>query len=220
MKVVNLHMHFNVSGGLVGLRNHQIQLDFMPETGQYYSVGLHPWQVDRSSGEELAVLENLALHPQVLAIGECGLDRSIETALSEQKKFFIRQVEIAEKNKMPLILHAVKTYSDLLQLKKSRPGTAIPWILHGYNGNAEVTHQLVRQGFYFSFGPSLLEDREKINRSLKLVPLDHLFFETDESDVPVERIYTFAAPFLGLAAEELQAVVRANFKHVFFNDAG
>ncbi len=215
MKIVNLHTHFRLSEDQTGLRNHQVQFNFDPEQGQYYSAGLHPWFVDESNIDEMTgITEKLAREQAVLAIGECGLDRTIEIPVDIQKKAFIRQIGIAEKYNKPVILHAVKTYSDLLQTKKERV-SGVPWILHGYQGNVETTKQLVRYGFFFSFGKAILDDREKLNKSLRAVPRELLFFETDESIVPIESIYIFAASELGMETDELQAVVRSNFGRVF-----
>jgi TatD DNase family protein len=213
--IVNLHTHFKLPVGQTGLVSHPVQLEFHPEPGQYYSTGLHPWSLNEAPNEEwFSLLEQLAVHPQVLAVGECGLDRSIETPPDQQEAAFIRQVEIAEKYSNPIILHAVRTWYDLIRIKKNRT-VNVAWILHGYNGNAETTRQLIRQDFYFSFGTALLKDQEKLNQSLRMIPLDRLFFETDESMVPIESIYIFASAVLKLSITELKETVCENFQMTF-----
>lgn len=213
--MVNLHTHDPLPKGQTGLVSHPVQVEFHPEPDQYYSVGLHPWHLNELLNEEwLSSLEQMAAHPRVLAVGECGLDRSIETSPDQQEPAFIRQIEIADKYEKPLILHAVRTYSDLLRIKKARSGT-VAWVIHNYNGNTETTRQLIRHGFFFSFGAVLLKDQEKLNSSLRLVPLDRLFFETDESMIPVESIYIFAASVLKLPVAELKKIIRKNFQMTF-----
>ncbi len=215
MKIVNLHTHLNLMKNQVGLINHPAQLDFSPDENQYYSVGLHPWDIPEANLATLTeLIDTLAANPQVLAIGECGLDRSIETDMQTQLNAFVPQIEIAEKHQKPLIIHAVRSYADLLQLKKTRT-SQIPWILHGYNGNPETTRQLVKMDFYFSFGAALLKDQDKLNKSLLLIPTDRLFFETDESSVNIESIYIFAASILGINSSELHSRVYSNFQRVF-----
>jgi TatD DNase family protein len=210
--IVNLHTHFKLPGNQKGLLNHPVQMVFHPEPDQYYSAGLHPWYLNESMNKEwLSDLEKLATHPQVLAIGECGLDRSIEISPEQQKTSFLKQVEIAEYFHKPLILHAVRTYSDLLQVKKARSGT-VSWILHGYTGNPETTRQLIDQDFYFSFGAALLRNQEKLNQSLHEIPLNRLFFETDETIVPIESIYIFASSVIGLSLTELEEIISRNFR--------
>lgn len=215
MKTINLHTHFPVSKEQTGIVNHPVQLDFSPVQNQFYSIGFHPWDITIEPYEKMIVsISNLAENPQVIAIGECGIDRSIETDTEVQKAVFLSQVEIAEKINKPLIIHAVKSYSDLLQIKKERKNT-VPWILHGYKGTPQTTMQLSKAGFYFSLGKSLLKDEEKQNQSLKIIPLYNLFFETDKSTVHIDSIYIFAASVLGISVDKLKKAVFNNFQQIF-----
>lgn len=212
---VNLHTHYGLPAGQTGLVNHPVQMEFRPEPAQNYSIGLHPWRLNNLLNDKwLSTLEQASQSPQVLAIGECGLDRSIETPVEVQEVVFVRQVEIAENSGKPLVLHAVRSYADLLRIRKARSAT-VAWVLHGYHGNIESTRQLIAHDFYFSFGPALLRNREKLNRSLRAVPPGHLFFETDESTVPIESIYIFAASVLQLSVEELREMISRNFQTIF-----
>ncbi len=215
MKTVNLHTHFSLSEKYIGLVNHQVQLDFIPKENQKYSVGFHPWDIAIEPNEQmLAQVKNLAGLDQFFAIGECGIDRSIETEIELQKQIFLTQVEIAEELGKPIIIHAVRSYSDLLQLKKTKKDS-VPWILHGYKGNPEMTEQLVKTGFFFSIGASILKDEEKQNQSLKIIPISHLFFETDESTINIESIYIFAASVLEISVTDLKKQIFKNFQDLF-----
>lgn len=215
MKLINLHTHFPLTGQQIGLVNHNVLLPFEPKEDQRYSVGLHPWDLDQVTNNQwLETLESLLAHPQVLAVGECGIDRRLETPLEKQVRFFRLQVELAEKLGKPLILHAVRSYSDLLQLKK-QSGSKLPWILHGYQGGVETTKQLAQMDFCFSLGAALLNDRQKLNQSLREIPLSQLFFETDESAENIESIYIFAAGQLKTTAEKLNNQVLKNYQRIF-----
>ncbi|WP_372775391.1 TatD family hydrolase [Mangrovibacterium sp.] len=215
LKFINLHTHFSLPNNELGLVNHSVLLPFAPKADQLYSVGLHPWNLDQAKGSRwINHLEEALKHPQVLAVGECGIDRTLETSVDIQTEFFMPQLQLAEEGNKPIVLHAVRSYSDLLQLKK-KTRSKIPWILHGYQGNAETTKQLVHQGFYFSIGTTLLNDRQKLNQSLREIPLTHLFFETDESTEIVESIYIFAARKLDLSSNELKEQLSQNFNQVF-----
>ena len=215
LKLVNLHTHFPLTGQQIGMVNHNVLLPFEPKADQFYSVGLHPWDLDQAKDNKwLEILESLLVHPQVLALGECGIDRTLETPIEKQILFFQRQVDLADRLGKPLILHSVRSYSDLLQLKKQRT-SKLPWILHGYQGNAETTKQLAQMGFCFSLGAVLLNDRQKLNQSLREIPLSQLFFETDESTENIESIYIFAAGQLKTTAEKLRNQVFENYQHIF-----
>lgn len=216
MNWINLHTHFPLAPGQKGLVHHDVLLPFQPKPGQLYSAGLHPWKIDLAAKQAdwLPQLEQLLQQTPVLAVGECGLDRSIQQPMEQQIAYFLPQVQLAERYQLPLILHAVRSYSDLLQLKKARqPHT--PWVLHGYQGNAQTTEQLMRQDFYFSFGTALLKDSAKLNASLKQVPLERLFLETDESMENIESIFNFAARLLQIPVAELQQQLDQNFQRLF-----
>jgi len=204
-----------LENGEIGIIDHPFQLPFLPQKGEIYSVGIHPWSVDKIDDISWRKrLEDLVDHPQVVSIGECGLDRVAKNSLKLQKKFLISQLEIAEEKQLPVIIHAVHTYSDLLEISKNI-NHSVPWIIHGYNGNVETTELLLRKDFYFSFGASLLKNQKKLNISLLKVPFDRLFFETDESYVSIESIYKFASDLLNKSIEELKKIVLNNFNCMF-----
>lgn len=215
LKTINLHTHSPIPAQQSGLLNQSVLVPFQFDENQYYSVGLHPWNLQEASGSNwLEQLNQLALHPQVLAIGECGLDRSIETPLDEQTRFFAPQIELADKLQKPVMLHAVRTYSELMLLKRQLRSD-VPWILHAYNGNGATSRQLLKQDIYFSIGTALLKNSPKLLESLQVIPLSRLFFETDTAAEDIESIYTFAAELLDMDLEELQEQVFENFQRIF-----
>jgi TatD DNase family protein len=217
MQFVNIHTHHEANDGSIQLINHPVQKDLPEKPGAVYSVGLHPWDLEKLNPE--LMLEKLAVlskNKNVLAIGECGLDQAIDTDFEFQERIFRQQIELAEGQNKPLILHAVKSYPDLIRIKKTRPAPA-PWILHGYNGTRETSLQLLRHDCYFSFGPQLLKGQQKLLESIQQIPIEKLFFETDDSSEKIKTIYTFAAPILGLTVEKLQETVFNNYHRIFGN---
>lgn len=217
MPLVNIHTHHQQPGDSIQLINHLPQQAFPEHSDASYSSGLHPWYIrDTNNNALLEKLELLAAQNQIMAIGECGLDRTIETPLQLQEELFIQQVELAERYQKPLILHVVKSYPDIIRIKKSRK-SSIPWILHAYQGNQQTTQQLLAHDFYFSFGTQLLRRPQKLQNSLKQIPLEKLFFETDDSTEKIETIYIFAAQILGLTVTALQELVFNNYQRIFGN---
>ena len=217
MKFVNIHTHLPAHDGSIELINHFAQAAFDENSPLVYSVGLHPWHI--AGVDYLSVLEKTeetAKSENVAAIGECGLDRAITVPFDLQESIFIRQIEMAEKLRKPLIIHAVKVYPNLIRIKKNRKSN-IPWILHGYNGNLQSTRQLLQHNFCFSFGPQILKGNEKLLRSLLEIPLEQLFFETDDSGETIETIYIFAAQKLGIPVEKLRSAIDKNYKQIFKN---
>lgn len=183
--------------------------EFDPVPGGYYSVGLHPWYLSSDYEKEWNHLVETALHPQVLAIGEAGLDRIVETDFGLQQQVFIRQMELSEQIGKPLVIHAVRTTSDLIGLKKKyRP--RMPWIIHGFRANESVARELLRHGFYLSYGEKYQTD------ALLATPVERLFIETDESAADVHQLYKKAAQTLSLPYNQLLTAVQQNVKDVFF----
>ena len=169
-----------------------------------YSVGIHPWHLTESNADgHWQWLVEVANRPQVVAIGECGLDKLKGPSLALQMDVFKRCALFAEERSLPLIIHAVKCSNELIRLKKElRP--VQPWIIHGFRGKKEVAQAYLKHGFYLSFGEHYQE------KSMCTVPLDKLFLETDESSLSIESIYQKAAHTLGMSVEELARQISKN----------
>lgn len=179
---------------------------FVPQVDGWYSVGIHPWRINSA---QLPLSRDLVAHPQVLAIGEAGLDRLVDTPMDIQMEVFEYQARLAAEIDKPLIIHLVKAVDELLKLKRVlRPST--PWIIHGFRGKAALAEEFLRHDFYLSFGERYQAD------ALCITPSDHLFLETDESAVPIADLYRRAAEVRGVSLEQLRETVRENISKVFF----
>src|SRR5690606_17966718 len=103
----------------------------------FFSVGIHPWKAESVHPEEYTKLKELSMHPNCVAIGEAGLDKLIGSSFEIQRKTFIEQALLAEELKLPLIIHCVKAWNELREIKrKLKPN--IPWIYHGFNKTSLV----------------------------------------------------------------------------------
>ena len=88
---------------------------FLPKDGLFYSVGIHPWDSAAKNISGLfSLLEKALSHPQVLAIGETGLDRLQGAEMSIQEEIFARHCQLSESFKKPMVLHAVRTFDRIL----------------------------------------------------------------------------------------------------------
>lgn len=219
MKPINLHTHQIKESSALQLLNVFAQDLPLAVDEKHYSVGLHPWHLEKVDMEECMILLGQAMYQKnVLAIGECGLDRSITSDLSVQQKYFIQQAELAQKHSKPLIIHCVRAFPELMKLKKELK-SAVPWIIHGYQGNAESTLALIRHDFYFSIGEGLLIHPIK-NNILSLIPSDHLFLETDDRETSINSIYSLASKLLDTDEQTLEAIIYENFKRLFGKQYG
>lgn len=176
----------------------------------YTSIGIHPWFLTEENAEsQWKALQKQVSHPSVLAIGEGGLDKLKGPDMELQVKILKQQVALSEEKSLPLIIHCVKAFNELIQLKKElRPHQ--PWIIHGFRGKEALAIDCIRHGFYLSYGEHFQEN------ALKATPQEKLFIETDESEVPVQEIYQSIARVHGIGLQELKESVKKNVKEVFF----
>lgn len=179
------------------------------------TAGFHPWHLDEYDERAMInLLHDLSDRPQIIGIGECGIDLTIGIDREKQERVFLKQAGIAEIVKKPMIIHCVKAFNEIIRLRKEM-NPKVPWILHGYSAKPQITKQLIKHDFYFSFGAALFDNKQKASDSLKIIPTSKLFFETDESDVSISDIYSFAAKIKKTDVEKLKEQVSENYRKVF-----
>ena len=158
---------------------------------------------------EMNVLSSLIGHPQVLAIGEAGLDKLADAPTAVQIEVFEYQAQLSVELGKPLVIHLVKAVEELLKLKQ-RLQPANPWIIHGFRGKPALAQDYVRHGFYLSFGEKYQEE------SLRTVPAGRLLLETDESGVPIMELYRRASEVRGIPLDRFMEDMQENIDKVFF----
>lgn len=207
MFLLDIHTH-NVSAPPgVAIENVSPEA-FSPSPGKYYSLGIHPWWVDKITDEAWSELRKMASHSQVLAIGETGFDKLCASTMELQKKAFYRQARLGEEIRKPLILHVVKATAELLEAKRLvRP--SIPWIIHGFRGKLIQATDLLRHGFYLSFGEHYSAE------VLRTMPADKLLLETDESSLSIEELVAQAAFLRGEEVDSLRLQIQQNTHRLF-----
>ncbi|MFV0521532.1 MAG: TatD family hydrolase [Mangrovibacterium sp.] len=209
MKIINFHTHSILKGNILGFVNHSVTNPFNPVFEQIYSVGLHPWDILKTENDWCSKIEETLTDKQVQALGECGIDFAIDTPINVQYEVFERHIELSSRYNLPLIIHAVKSYSELIHFSKKHNASQ-PWIIHGYNGNIQTTHQLLHHNFMFSIGDNL-RFKKDWNNIINLIPLNRLFVETDNSDIDIEILYEKIAYILKIEIDELKTQVYQNY---------
>ena len=182
----------------------------------YFSVGIHPWDIDDIDiPKSLLKLTDYLMQENCLSLGEIGLDKVCGTNLEYQKEVLRAQLNTAhDNNTKVLIIHSVKSYQEIIEEKLNCPYEFV-WILHAFNGSSQLIEQLLKHGFYFSLGSSLLNPKMKISTSISTIPLDRLFLETDESPIKIDVIYKKAAALLKLDLTQMEAQIAHNIQNVF-----
>lgn len=192
---------------------------FLPEEKGFLCCGIHPWWLDDEEyawEKDLLKLEALLDKDRLAAVGEAGIDRLHRDTLPLQTAVFERQILLSERYQKPLIVHNVRGSDVVMMLhKKRRPRQA--WILHGFNGNVEEVRKLSDNGLFFSVGTAIMLKNRKITESIKSIPLDHLFFETDTSTIGVAMVYAKASEILGIPISSLKERIFTNFAGLNLN---
>lgn len=211
-KYINIHGHRQASNIDEWVMMNLMAKDFPPEDIEngYYSLGFHPYNVGKVNEQEtLEKVRNAVEHPRILAIGEIGLDKTIEAPMEDQFRVFEKQMEIAESASLPVVLHVVRSFNEILDFMKAHQ-PMVPMIIHGYNGNVTVAEELVKAGFLISFGQAITREHSKIVEALQKVPIEMMFLETDEGDMDIREIYQFAAEVKGVSVEHLRVQIFEN----------
>lgn len=181
----------------------------------YYSVGLHPWYVKEPDIiEKIDEIARASQNENIIAIGEIGIDAKVDVSFDLQMKAFQMQLAIAEKVRKPVIIHCVRAYNELLSLRK-RADNEIPWIIHWFNSGIEMANDLISKNCYLSYGISLFKEESKSFRAFKYLPLERIFFETDDVGISIIQVYEKAASILNVSVQTLQEKIKTNFESCF-----
>lgn len=205
------------------------------------SFGVHPWYVKEISKnwfeKFLSYIDNANC-----GIGEIGLDTWIKGYdLNLQEEIFIRQLRIAAERNLPVSIHCVRAWDNLLKILKTTPLPRCGFLIHSYGGLNDFIKPLAELGAYFSFPGYFASDKKLQQReSFKQIPLDRLLIETDAPDqLPPDflnrhrlinqknpsrllnhplnliPIYEYLSRFLNIPLEKLCDIVEQNFIRLF-----
>jgi len=196
----------------------------------YASVGWHPVDAIDMTEDDLIWLEEIAAHPKVVALGEMGLDYHWDKSPKEiQKEVFRKQIRLAKKIKMPIIIHNRDATQDIIQILQEENAEEVGGIMHCFSGSAEVAKQCLDLNFYISLGgPVTFKNAKKPKEVAIQVPLDRLLIETDcpylaphpyrgKRNEPsyVRLVAEQIADLKGMNLEEVVDITTANAKKVF-----
>jgi len=196
------------------------------------AVALHPNEapVVTDLEADLAIIEKLASHPRVRAIGETGLDfLRTEPALQERQKYsFRRHIDLAKRVNKALVIHDRDAHRAVLDLLVEE-GAPEKTIFHCYSGDAEMARECVEKGYILSFAGTLtFKNAPALREAVKLVPLDQLLVETDSpflapmphrgalnTPAQIPTILRFMAEERGEDVDELATAISNNCERLF-----
>ena len=189
-------------------------------------VGLHPWHADRYNDEVLKRLDELARHPEVVAVSEIGLDyvgrRDRDgkfvnefTDKGVQQSAFRNQLRIAAKSGLPVIVHDSTPGQEVLDILQEEDSPATGVAIHGFSKDSTYAKRCEEMGIYLSIGLRMItsKDNEAFKETLKQIPLSTLLTETDSRDP--EGVLTVAkqiAELKGLSTEHVALTTTQNLR--------
>lgn len=176
------------------------------------SLGIHPWYIERDATAQLDALHQHGKKEQILAIGECGLDKRCDTAWSLQERVFRKQIAYANRIQKPLIIHCVRAYQECLHLLKQEQVT-VPVIFHGFGKKLSLAKQIFNEGYFISLGATLLSGKK--DDLIQQVPLDKILLETDDKSINIIEIYTYFCRVRKIELHLLKEQLYQNFKYIF-----
>lgn len=204
---VNIHTHSHQNEGIYILNGN----DFSHKN-YYYSIGIHPNESENTNFE-VDIFEKQTTHLNCIAMGECGLDKNISVPFAHQITLFRKQIAISEKNQLPVVIHCVKSWNEILEIKKEL-NPKQPWIYHGFR-KLNLVESVLKSGCYISIGTAIIYEH-KLQQAIQNIPLEKLFLETDDDALhSIQEVYASVAKLKNISIDELQTQILLNFKVVF-----
>jgi TatD DNase family protein len=205
MNILDFHTHrTDATAALISVDPRR----FDPQPGLCYSVGFHPWDtVEAITAADFSLLEQCARHPQVLAIGETGMDSLRGADLKTQEALFIHHLQLAHEVGKPAVIHSVRTAQQILAARRRAKLTEVPLAIHGFRGNEHVARTLLDAGCYLSFGARFNP------AALLATPLDRLLIETDDAPTSIQQVATLIADSLQLSTDTILDTATTNARH-------
>ena len=149
------------------------------------AVGIHPTRSIYENWSDRKKLDALAKTPGVIAVGEIGLDyhyKREEQHRLKQHLWFLYQLNLAWKLKLPVILHVRDAHADALRILRWHPARKLGGVIHCFYGSREIAEQYLKLGYYIGIGGSILQLEERAKdlwEAVPHIPLDRILIETD-----------------------------------------
>jgi TatD DNase family protein len=189
-------------------------------------IGIHPSEIDNFKNEDLYQLEDFIKKEKIIGIGEIGLDYTYKTDKNKQKEIFEKQLQLAEKYKLPVVLHIRETFNDVFEILKNFK--VVP-IWHSCTGNLEEVEKFLEIGGFISFsGIITFKNANRLREIVKIVPLERIFLETDSPYLTpepyrgkinepayVKFVYQKFAEIKNIEIEKVSNIIRNNFENLF-----
>ena len=177
----------------------------------YGAIGVHPSETGELNEESFAWLRQQCQHEKCVAVGEIGLDYYWKEPDPQiQKKWFVRQLDLARELFLPVIIHSRDAAKDTVDILTEQRAGEIGGVIHCYSYTKETARTFLEMGFYFGIGGVLtFKNAKKLKEAADYIPLDRIVLETDcpyLAPVPYrgKRNSSLNIPFVITALAELK----------------
>lgn len=185
----------------------------------YAAIGYHPSEASKLTEEDFTLLDFQLKEPNVVALGEVGLDYYWNKENKEtQKSVFIRQILLSASNKKPIVVHCREAINDVLEILKKYKPKGTKGIMHCYNSSFEVARELIELEMLIGVGGVITFKNSKLCEVIKKIDLEYIVLETDSP-------YLAPDPYRGrknepanlhIVAEKLADVISKDFENVAY----
>jgi TatD DNase family protein len=195
----------------------------------FLMMGLHPTYVKENYLQELQHVENELGRRKFYAIGEIGIDLYWDkTHLPEQQMAFRKQIQLAKKHKLPIVIHCREAFEEIFEILEEEKSTDLFGIFHCFTGTFEQALQAISFNMKLGIGGVITFKNGKIDQFLNQIPIKHIVLETDspylapvpfrgkrnESSYIVNVVHKLAELYQ-LSANEVAQITTENSKSIF-----
>jgi TatD DNase family protein len=202
--------------------------------GVFVMAALHPSETKDATDADFAEIERLAGEPEMVAIGETGLDYYWDTSFNEKQQDFLRRhIRLAADLDLPLVFHNREASEDLVAIVREEQASAadasrIRGVFHCFGGTPDYARDVLDLGFHVGLGGTLTFKNGGVPDAIVDIPLERIVLETDApflAPVPyrgkrnepayVRLVAHKLAELRGLTLEEVAAATTANARRLF-----
>lgn len=197
-------------------------------------MGLHPCSVNDKYEEELKIVEEWFAKRKFSAVGEIGMDYHWDkTFIQEQKDAFARQIDLAKKHHVPIVIHQRECFEDLFDIVKKHNVEGLTGIFHCFTGTLEEANKIISLGgFSMGIGGAVTYKNSKLPEVLKHIDIKHIVLETDSPYLPpvphrgernessfITLVAQKVAEIKGISVEEVAEITTRNAEEIFATDS-
>ena len=196
----------------------------------YGALGIHPSDCGKMTEEDIQWIKANAANEKIVAIGEIGLDYYWDNVERDvQKKWFVRQLEIAKETGLPVVIHSRDAAQDTFDMIKEHHAGTTGGVIHCFSYGVEMAREYLNMDYYIGVGGVLtFKNGKKLKEVVEYAPMDKLVLETDcpylapvpyrgkrNSSLYLTHVVEEMAAIKGMSVEDVIRVTAENAKRLY-----